>query len=57
MSLTLLGAKVDQEHFHFEEYVLKTLRILSCFCKSPYYFVRPVCDSCHTAEPLLGPQE
>lgn len=56
MSLTLLGAKVNQEGFHFEEYFFKTLHILSCFCRSPYYFVRSVWDSCHTAEPLLCPQ-
>lgn len=28
---------------------------MSWFYKSPYHFVRSVCDSCHTAEPLLGP--
>lgn len=56
MSLTLLGTEVNQEDFHCEEHFFETLHILSCFYKSPYYFVRSVCDSCHTAEPLLGPQ-
>lgn len=61
MSLTLLRAKENQEHFHFKECFSKNPKLhtfLSCFYKSlHYYFSRFVYDSYHTMYPLSGPQQ